>query len=69
MFNKKTQVLKICKRFVSFNYKTLPAESKRLIDRIIRVDHAGELGANQIYKGQLAVLGKTSVGPIIQVTI
>ncbi|OON17867.1 ubiquinone biosynthesis protein COQ7, partial [Opisthorchis viverrini] len=37
-----------------------------LIDRIIRVDHAGELGANRIYQGQLFVLGKSSVGPIIK---
>lgn len=37
-----------------------------LIDRIIRVDHAGEYGANRIYAGQLAVLGKTSVGPVIE---
>jgi 3-demethoxyubiquinol 3-hydroxylase len=27
-----------------------------LIDRIIRVDHAGEFGAKRIYEGQLAVL-------------
>jgi hypothetical protein len=27
----------------------------------------GEYGANRIYAGQMAVLGKTSVGPIIQV--
>lgn len=40
--------------------------SKELIDRIIRVDHAGELGANKIYEGQMAILGKTSVGPVIQ---
>ena len=28
----------------------------QLIDRIIRVDHAGEYGARRIYEGQLAVL-------------
>lgn len=39
------------------------------IDRIIRVDHAGELGADRIYAGQMAVLGKTSVGPTIQVDL
>lgn len=37
-----------------------------MYDRIIRVDHAGELGANRIYAGQLAVLGKSDVGPIIE---
>ncbi|KAG8336329.1 5-demethoxyubiquinone hydroxylase, mitochondrial isoform X2 [Homalodisca vitripennis] len=36
------------------------------LDSIIRVDHAGELGADRIYAGQMAVLGNTSVGPKIQ---
>ncbi|XP_039111839.1 5-demethoxyubiquinone hydroxylase, mitochondrial isoform X2 [Hyaena hyaena] len=36
------------------------------VDRIIRVDHAGEYGANRIYAGQMAVLGRSSVGPVIQ---
>ena len=39
-----------------------------MVDRIIRVDHAGEYGADRIYAGQLAVLENTSVGPTIQVT-
>ncbi|XP_071477013.1 5-demethoxyubiquinone hydroxylase, mitochondrial-like [Diadema antillarum] len=39
---------------------------KQMIDRIIRVDHAGELGADRIYAGQMAVLKNTSVGPLIQ---
>ena len=30
----------------------------KLVDRILRVDHAGEFGAVRIYEGQLAVLGK-----------
>ena len=34
-----------------------PAQ-RRLLERIIRVDQAGELGANWIYQGQLAVLGR-----------
>ncbi|KAG8558206.1 hypothetical protein GDO81_016905 [Engystomops pustulosus] len=41
-------------------------EEKALLDRIIRVDHAGEYGADRIYAGQMAVLGRSSVGPIIQ---
>ncbi|XP_054279322.1 5-demethoxyubiquinone hydroxylase, mitochondrial [Macrosteles quadrilineatus] len=36
------------------------------LETIIRVDHAGELGADRIYAGQMAVLGNTSVGPKIQ---
>jgi len=30
----------------------------KLIERILRVDHAGEFGAVRIYEGQLAVLGR-----------
>lgn len=29
----------------------------KMVDRFVRVDHAGELGADRIYAGQLAVLG------------
>jgi len=47
-------------------YNSQAAANKAAIDRIIRVDHAGELGADRIYAGQHAVLGKTSVGPVIQ---
>lgn len=37
-----------------------------LIDEIIRVDHAGELGADRIYAGQMAVLGNSRMGKTIQ---
>ncbi|CAG9859555.1 unnamed protein product [Phyllotreta striolata] len=37
-----------------------------VLDEIIRVDHAGELGADRIYAGQMAVLGATSKGPLIK---
>nr|XP_023680942.1 5-demethoxyubiquinone hydroxylase, mitochondrial isoform X2 [Paramormyrops kingsleyae] len=33
---------------------------------MLRVDHAGEFGANRIYAGQMAVLGRTHLGPLIQ---
>ncbi|XP_055389520.1 5-demethoxyubiquinone hydroxylase, mitochondrial [Condylostylus longicornis] len=36
------------------------------IDEIIRVDHAGELGADRIYAGQMAILGNTPAGKTIQ---
>ncbi|XP_034638776.1 5-demethoxyubiquinone hydroxylase, mitochondrial [Trachemys scripta elegans] len=45
---------------------TLDNINKPTIDRIIRVDHAGEYGANRIYAGQMAVLGRSTVGPVIQ---
>jgi 3-demethoxyubiquinol 3-hydroxylase len=35
-------------------------EPRELVERIIRVDHAGEYGARRIYDGQLAVLGARS---------
>ena len=37
----------------------------QLLDRMIRVDQAGELGAVRIYQGQLAVLGRGPKGEII----
>lgn len=38
---------------------------QQLIERMIRVDHAGEVGARRIYEGQLAVLkGKPDAGVI-----
>ena len=36
------------------------------VERMLRVDHAGEYGAVRIYEGQLAVLGKSKNAPIIQ---
>ncbi|KAF0308057.1 5-demethoxyubiquinone hydroxylase, mitochondrial [Amphibalanus amphitrite] len=47
-------------------YSSLGSRPSKQVDRILRVDHAGELGADRIYAGQMAVLGKTSVGPTIQ---
>lgn len=35
----------------------LRTKKGRLIESIIRVDHAGEFGADRIYAGQMAVLG------------
>lgn len=39
---------------------------ERMMDRIIRVDHAGEYGAKRIYEGQLAILRRTKSGPVIE---
>lgn len=33
------------------------------LDSILRVNHAGEMGAIAIYSGQLAVLGKSDIAP------
>jgi ubiquinone biosynthesis monooxygenase Coq7 len=39
--------------------KISPKEARENItrDRFLRVDHAGEVGADRIYAGQMAVLG------------
>lgn len=39
---------------------------EELVDRILRVDHAGEYGAVRIYQGQLAVLRRTPSGNVIR---
>lgn len=41
------------------------SDSRAIIDSIIRVDHAGELGADRIYAGQFTILGATKSGPAI----
>ncbi|CAG5928973.1 unnamed protein product [Menidia menidia] len=51
-------------------YSVLPPprddEEKEMMHQMLRVDHAGEFGANRIYAGQMAVLGRTKTGPLIQ---
>uniref|UniRef100_A0A8C2J4J1 5-demethoxyubiquinone hydroxylase, mitochondrial n=1 Tax=Cyprinus carpio TaxID=7962 RepID=A0A8C2J4J1_CYPCA len=55
---------------LSVMQKSLPPprdeEEKAMLDSMLRVDHAGEYGANRIYAGQMAVLGRTRTGPLIQ---
>ncbi len=48
--------------------KRLPGDPTRdqMIERMVRVDHAGEFGAVRIYEGQLAVLGKSKIAPVIR---
>lgn len=41
-------------------------EERRVLDRMLRVDQAGELGADVIYRGQYAVLRNTADGPLIK---
>lgn len=41
-----------------------PAET--IVERMLRVDHAGEYGARRIYAGQLAVLGRSPAAPVIR---
>ena len=46
---------------------TCDPKEKAMLARMLRVDHAGEYGANRIYAGQMAVLGRTQIRPLIQV--
>ncbi len=39
---------------------------RQRVERMIRVDHAGEYGATRIYAGQLAVLGRGPKGALIR---
>lgn len=41
-------------------------DPRALLERILRVDHAGEYGARRIYEGQLAVLKKAPSTPTIR---
>ncbi len=47
--------------------KRLPGDLTKTqqIDRILRVNHAGEYGAVRIYEGQMFVLGRSTAGPVI----
>lgn len=51
------QTLAIAIRNAHHSTKTQPKPSS-VVDEFIRVDHAGELGADRIYAGQMAVLGE-----------
>lgn len=48
--------------------KYLPGDPRPPADleRIIRVDQAGEYGAKRIYQGQIDILGKTEIGPTLR---
>ncbi|XP_011498743.1 PREDICTED: ubiquinone biosynthesis protein COQ7 homolog isoform X1 [Ceratosolen solmsi marchali] len=54
-------------RFLSLN-SAAPLRTKkgRIMDSIIRVDHAGEFGADRIYAGQMAILRNSPSGPMIE---
>merc|ERR1712004_142424 len=47
-------------------YRDLDPETRELYKKIIRVDHAGERGADVIYQGQYDVLKNTDAGPKIK---
>lgn len=64
-----SQTLVHLSRHMSTASKQLTPKTKALLGRVLRVDHAGEFGAVRIYEGQLAVLGRSNVGPVIEVCV
>lgn len=50
----------------SFGRQPGDLSPRERLERIIRVDHAGEFGAVRIYEGQLAVLGETDSGETLR---
>tara|TARA_B100000029_G_C17442009_1_gene911800 strand:+ start:347 stop:892 length:546 start_codon:yes stop_codon:yes gene_type:complete len=47
--------------------KSKTKTDRKVLEEIIRVDHAGEYGATRIYDGQIAIFGKNSkIGKTIQ---
>ena len=49
-----------------FRPVSAPPADRQSLERMIRVDHAGEYGARHIYAGQLAVLGRGSHGDTLR---
>ena len=47
------------------NYLNSNSSNKESIDRMVRVNHAGEYGAVRIYQGQLKVLGQEPISKLI----
>ncbi|CAG0923204.1 unnamed protein product [Notodromas monacha] len=62
----RVQLVTVMRNLSAARMQMSRTKKRELIDRIIRVDHAGEYGADRIYAGQVAVLGNTSIGPTLQ---
>lgn len=55
-----------CTQNASSKSSTRTGRPSKLKDQVIRVDHAGELGADRIYAGQMAILGNGPMGKTIE---
>lgn len=70
---KRQQLQQLYKTALYSTSTTVPPQQEKakttrpspLTDEIIRVDHAGELGADRIYAGQMAILGSSPMGKTI----
>lgn len=52
------QTLAIAIRYAHYHSTGTQPKPSSVVDEFIRVDHAGELGADRIYAGQMAILGE-----------
>lgn len=43
------------------------SRKRDILDAMLRINHAGEVGAREIYAGQLAVFRGTPIGQVIEV--
>ena len=55
MLSAKRQIVRLTTRSMATTHADRPSQ---MVDKFVRVDHAGELGADRIYAGQMAVLGE-----------
>jgi ubiquinone biosynthesis monooxygenase Coq7 len=64
----KTMTKKTAARKKPARQARLPGDASKaaMVERMIRVDHAGEFGAQRIYAGQIAVLGKGKSGAMLR---
>lgn len=60
MLGAQKQIIRTTTRAMSQNVN----RPSPMIDKFVRVDHAGELGADRIYAGQMAVLGKKDLAQL-----
>lgn len=56
------QMLRVTTRAMS-QHASRPSS---MVDKFVRVDHAGELGADRIYAGQMAVLGAKELSALLK---
>lgn len=55
---------------VASSPENITQEQRDILNKALRVDQAGEVAANWIYRGQMAILGRdATTGPIIQVRL
>lgn len=51
-------MLMIERQMFGLTARGMSSRPSKMVDQFVRVDHAGELGADRIYAGQMAVLGE-----------